>query len=70
MFDKKLNFNESKISIILLLLSVILYFIICFNAFSKPVLGFDDYYTLGIVRFSFMDMINSTASNVHPLCII
>lgn len=65
MFDKKLNFNESKISIILLLLSVILYFIICFNAFSKPVLGFDDYYTLGIVRFSFMDMINSTASNVH-----
>ena len=66
MANKFAELNNKNLSIFLIFLSIILYGIISFYALTKPAILFDDYYTLGIVVFSFKDMIMATASNVHP----
>ncbi len=58
--------NKKQLGQFLFLLSVLFFFIIVYVAFSKPSVSYDDYYTLGIIRYSFLDMINATAENVHP----
>lgn len=58
--------HYKKISNVFLIFTLIYFGIIVFSALTKPFIGYDDYYTLGIVKLSFRDMINATASNVHP----
>jgi hypothetical protein len=66
MANKYVGLNNKNLSIFLIFLSIMLYGIICFYALTKPAILFDDYYSLGIVIYSFRDMIFATASNVHP----
>ena len=66
MANKFSEINTRHLSIFLIVLSAILYGIICFYALTKPAILFDDYYTLGIIRYPFWDMITATAENVHP----
>ncbi len=65
MLIKRYDLNKS-VSLLFLFLSLLFIGIMTFNALSKPFILYDDYYTLGIVRLPFMEMINATAVNVHP----
>lgn len=64
MFNKN-DFNKT-ISLLFLFLSLVFIGITIFFALTKPFVMYDDYYTLSIVRLSFIDMIKATAENVHP----
>ena len=65
MLIKRYDLNKS-VSLLFLFLSLLFIGIMTFSALSKPFILYDDYYTLGIVRLPFMEMINATAVNVHP----
>ena len=58
--------NKKQIGILFFFLSLILFALMITYSFLKPSLTYDDFYSLGIIRYSFMDMINATAINVHP----
>ena len=58
--------NKKQIGILFFFLSLILFALMITYSFLKPSLTYDDFYSLGIIRYSFRDMINATAINVHP----
>lgn len=58
--------NKKQIGILFFFLSLILFALMISYSFLKPSLTYDDFYSLGIIRYSFRDMINATAINVHP----
>ncbi|MDR2874217.1 MAG: glycosyltransferase family 39 protein [Methanobrevibacter sp.] len=60
--------NESKIGILLFLISIFLLIITLYNSLSKNILldSFDEIFTLNIIQYSYLNMIHSAAMDVHP----
>lgn len=58
--------NKKSLGLLFSSLSLILFLFVIAYALFKPGIGYDDYYTLGIIRLPLMDMISATAVNVHP----
>ncbi len=67
MSNKSFYNNKKSLGLLFSSLSLILFLFVIAYALLKPGIGYDDYYTLGIIRLSLMDMISATAVNVHPL---
>ena len=66
MSNERFYNNKKSLGLIFGSLSIILFLLIIVTAILMPSVGYDDYYTLGIVRLPFMEMIGATADNVHP----
>lgn len=66
MSNERFYNNKKSLGLIFWSLSLILFLLIVAMATLKPAVAYDDYFTLGIVRLPFEEMIRATANNVHP----
>ena len=66
MSDERFYNNKKSLGLLFSSLSLLLFLFIIAFSLLKPGISYDDYYSLGIVRLPLMEMINTTAGNVHP----